>query len=186
MSLVKFCKKHELDVMLIDREITFGENKTFLDSLVPRDTEELAEEYGRIYTIMEEEIPQVETYGVDLLKYEASAVEVQMVRMYAVYTYKLFRVRTHQKLTFKPKRTYLDVIRGYIDVCFKCPFQWCKSRVNLNVSRTVITVKGTVTAVATIQTILLEHGIRYRTVKLKRMDKHLQWIGGFGFVKPTL
>lgn len=43
-QLKQFCKKHELDFQLIDNEISYSENKDYLDSLVPKRLEDLAAE----------------------------------------------------------------------------------------------------------------------------------------------
>ena len=43
--LKRFCEKHELDIQLIDSEISYAENKKYLSSLVPKSAEERLPEW---------------------------------------------------------------------------------------------------------------------------------------------
>ena len=59
-----FCKQHDLDVQEIDSSINYYENMEHLNKFVSKSPEQQANEYGRIYEIMEKEISVSERYGV--------------------------------------------------------------------------------------------------------------------------
>jgi len=178
-NLKQFCRKHELDIQLIDNSLTYSENLDRLNQHRISDVEELADAYASTYEELSELLTQGDKMGIPD-EYLASSNAVRMIKLKAVMRYK-FR---HGKTVVKSRRKIAEIIEGYVNPCLKCPFhKTCEHRLKVEITRERIKVYGIASGVAKIQYSLMTHGIYYKTVRLMMRTKGLEYIEGKGWVQ---
>jgi len=105
-----YCKLHGIDFQEIDDGISYSENMKHLKEFVPKSLEDLANEYARIYKVMEKETSEAERYGV------IPASEEQPLLIYKTVLYLVTRSMLKVKSHLEPFVDYVKFFGRYIEV----------------------------------------------------------------------